>query len=359
MRMAEAHPPKRAHEEFFLPDFCSGPVVLVVILIAELVAFLLVIARHLPGEGVPLWLDLARISLFLQWIGLTSAAVLCSARKPLARMPLRGAAAVSFALLLITTGVLSEIAYELSTYTGIGHGLLPLNHAGFVLRNLIICAIVSVLMLRYFYVQHQWKRNVQREARARIEALQSRIRPHFLFNSMNTIAALIHSTPDLAERTLEDLADLLRASLRQTAPTVTLADEIAMTRQYQHIEELRLGERLKVNWQMDGLPQDAHVPQLMLQPLLENAIYHGIETQSESGVVQILGTRELDTLHIEIRNPLPPAEAPRRRRGNKIALNNVRQRLELAWPGRASLSVKAADGLYRVLLHFPYENQAP
>ncbi len=358
MHMAKSDSAKTAPEEFFLPDFCSAPVVLVVILIAELTAFVLVIARHLPGEGTVLWLDLARISLFLQWIGLTSAGVLCATRKFLMRMPLRRAAAVSFILLLITTGVLSEIAFRLSNYTGIGQTFLPLSHTGFVLRNLLICVIVSILVLRYFYVQHQWKRNVQREARARIEALQARIHPHFLFNSINTIAALIRSNPDLAERTIEDLADLFRASLKKTSPTVTLAEEMAMAQQYQRIEELRLGERLKVNWQTDALPVDAHVPQLLLQPLLENAIYHGIETQPHGGTVEVLGTRDADILNIEISNPLPPENAPRRH-GNQMAMENVRQRLMLAWPERASLSVNTADGFYRVCLCFPYERQAP
>ncbi|MGH8378951.1 MAG: sensor histidine kinase [Gammaproteobacteria bacterium] len=355
--MAITAPAKPVSEEFFLPDFCSGPVVLVVILIAELTAFVLVIARHLPGEGVALWLDLARISLFLQWIGLTSAGVLCALRKPLARMPLRRAAIVSFVLLIITTGVLSEIAYDLSTYTGVGQGFFPLSHVGFLLRNLIICTIVSILVLRYFYLQYQWKRNLQRETRARIEVLQSRIRPHFLFNSMNTIAALIHSTPDMAVRTIEDLADLFRASLKQTNPMVSLANELAITRQYQRIEELRLGDRLTVNWQIDALPTDAYVPQLMLQPLLENAIYHGIEPQPRGGTVDVHGVYDGATLSIEISNPLPPAGSTRRH-GNQMALDNVRQRLVLAWPDRASLSITADDGVYRVHLHFPYVDHA-
>ena len=352
--MANTEAVKPVSGEFFLPDFCSAPVVLVVVLIAELTAFVLVIARNLPGEGTALWLDLARISLFLQWIGLTSAGVLCAMHKLLMRMPLRHAASVSFVLLLITTGVLSEIAYELSRYTGIGQSILPGSHAGFLLRNLIICAIVSVLVLRYFYVQYQWKSNVQREARARIEVLQSRIRPHFLFNSMNTIAALIHNTPDMAVRTIEDLSDLFRASLKQTSPMVSLSDEMAITRQYLRIEELRLGERLKVNWQIDALPMDAHVPQLMLQPLLENAIYHGIETQPHGGVVEVHGRCDAQTLNIEISNPLPPEGAPRRR-GNQMALDNVRQRLVLAWPDRATLDINTDAGMYRVHLRFPYE----
>ncbi|MGH8363318.1 MAG: sensor histidine kinase, partial [Gammaproteobacteria bacterium] len=276
----------------------------------------------------------------------------------LRRMPLRHAAGVSFVLLLITTGVLSEVAFELARHTGIGEGFLPDSHAGFLLRNLIICAIVSVLVLRYFYVQHQWKANVQREARARIEVLQSRIRPHFLFNSMNTIAALIRSTPDMAERTIEDLSDLFRASLKQTSPMVPLSEELAITRQYLRIEELRLGERLKINWQIDALPVDANVPQLMLQPLLENAIYHGIETQAYGGTVDVVGRFDAGTVSILISNPLPPEGAPRRR-GNQMALDNVRQRLGLAWPEGANLDAQAAAGVYRVHLSFPYESHTP
>lgn len=358
MGMARSQRSQAPQEDYFLPDFCSGPVVLVVVLIVELVAFLLVIARYVPGEGINLWLYLARLSLFLQWIGLTSAGVLCAARKPLARVPLRQAVTASFVLLLITTGVLSEIAFRLASYTGIGRAFMPLDHAGFLLRNLLICAIVSMLLLRYFYVQYQWKRNVQSEARARIEALQARIHPHFLFNSINTIAALIRSNPERAEHTIMDLADLFRASLKKTSPMVTLAEEIAMAQQYQRIEELRLGERLKVNWRTDSLPADAHVPQLMLQPLLENAIYHGIETQPRGGTVEVQGSREADTLSIEISNPLPPSNAPRRH-GNQMAMENVRQRLMLAWPGLASLKVNNSGGFYRVCVRFPYDKLMP
>lgn len=343
--------------DFFLPDFCSAPVVLVVVLIAELTAFVLVIARHLPDEGTLLWLDLARISLFLQWIALSSAAALCLARNPLARIPQRFAALASYGLLLAVTAALSEIAFQLSNYTGIGHELLPTSHAGFVTRNLIVCAIISALMLRYFYIQYQWKRNVQREARSRIEALQARIRPHFLFNSMNTIASLIRGRPELAERAVEDLADLFRASLTESAH-VSLKEEVALTKQYLDIETLRLGDRLRVSWQIDALPLDAGLPRLTLQPLLENAIYHGVETLAEGGEVEIAGRLQDAMLHISIRNPLPPDHA-RRRHGNQMALDNVHERLALAWPGRASVEVESSGDHFRVYVHLPYEPLVP
>ena len=352
--MAEPRAVAHHADDFFIPQLCSGPVVLVVVLIAELTAFVLAIAKHLPGEGVPLWLDLARISLFLQWIALTSSGILCLLRTRLMRMSTRQAVALSYGLLLTATLVMSELAFQLANNTGIGQELLPASHAGFVLRNLMICAIVSALVLRYFYVIHQWRSNVRREASARFEALQARIRPHFLFNSMNTIAALIRGKPELAERAVEDLSDLFRASLADAAASVPLAEEVSVAKQYADIEALRLGERLRLDWRLDGIPQDALLPRLTLQPLIENAIYHGIEPLADGGTVSVAGACRDGMVSIEIRNPVPPEPLPARR-GQQMALDNVRERLQLAWPGRAQLEHARSAEQYCVRLSFPYE----
>jgi two-component system sensor histidine kinase AlgZ len=344
--------------DFFLPELCSGPVVLVVVLIAELTAFILTLAKHLPDEGMVLWVELARISLFLQWIALTSTGVLCVSRRYLVRMPLRRAATLSYLLLLVVTLVMSEIAFRLSMNTGAGRELLPASHTGFVLRNLAICAIVSALVLRYFYVLHQWRSNVQREAGARFEILQARIRPHFLFNSMNTIAALIRGRPELAERAIEDLSDLFRASLSDSGEHVSLSEELSLAKQYAEIETLRLGDRLTLDWRLDGVPEDASLPRLTLQPLIENAIYHGIEPRDQGGCVQVTGGRDGGLLHIEIRNPLPPEGTPGRS-GKRMALDNVRERLGLSWPGRARLEQERTPEEFCVRLTFPYEVKQP
>jgi two-component system sensor histidine kinase AlgZ len=353
--MAAPVVPKTPDDDFFLPQLCSGAVVLVVVVIAELTAFVLTIAKHTPDEGVPLWLDLARISLFLQWIALTSSGLLCALRPRLMRMPLRQALLACFGLLLAVTLCMSEIAYQLTQNTGIGQELLPASHGGFVLRNLFICAIVSALVLRYFYVLQQWKSNVRREASTRFEVLQARIRPHFLFNSMNTIAALIRGKPELAERAVEDLSDLFRASLADSSARIPLGEELAITRQYADIEALRLGERLQIEWRLDGVPEDARLPRLTLQPLIENAIYHGIEPRGEGGTVRVSGRLADGVVELEIRNPLP-ADGASGRSGRQMALENVRERLGLAWPGRADLEHGREGGGYYVRLRFPYES---
>jgi two-component system sensor histidine kinase AlgZ len=201
-------------------------------------------------------------------------------------------------------------------------------------------------------VQHQWRRNVQAEARARLQALQSRIRPHFLFNSMNTIAGLTRERPELAEEVVEDLADLFRAGLADSRQRVGLGEEIEMARRYLRIEALRLGDRLRVDWRIGDLPLDLPVPPLILQPLLENAVYHGIEPRAEGGEIRVEGRREGGAVVFVLRNPVHGA-APRRREGHRMALENIRQRLALAYGDEGALTVRSTDGVFEVRIRLP------
>jgi two-component system sensor histidine kinase AlgZ len=263
---------------------------------------------------------------------------------------------VALLLIVFTVGLVSEGVYWLGRWwegrLGVPSGLFPSRHWPFLLPNLGIAAIVGGLTLRYFYVAHEWKRNVELEARSRIRALQARIRPHFLFNSLNTIASLTRSAPERAEEAIEDLADLFRVSLAESRAQITLREELEVARLYQRMEQLRLGDRLQVRWHVGELPPHAIVPSLLLQPLLENAIGHGIEPLPEGGVVTVDGRLDGDDVVIEIANPV--SETARAvRSGNRMALDNIRQRLELAFPGRASVEVADSDATYKVTLRFP------
>ena len=212
------------------------------------------------------------------------------------------------------------------------------------------------LALRYFYVSHHWRRSIELRAAARVHALQARIRPHFLFNSMNTIAALTRSNPSRAEQAVQDLADLFRAALSDKRDVITLAEELDVARTYQRMEQLRLGERLQVQWNTDALPTNALVPGLMLQPLLENAIYHGIEPRAEGGTVTITGEVSGDLVTLVVRNPLDPA--PGLREGNRLALANIRERLSLMYGERALMKSGRFDDEYIVTLRFPLIERA-
>jgi two-component system sensor histidine kinase AlgZ len=270
---------------------------------------------------------------------------------------LRASTGVALGLLVGTVFVVSEIVFWFGVYwadrLGVPFRLFPHSHNAFVLPSVLIAAIVGALALRYFYVTNQWRRSVELEARSRVMALQARIRPHFLFNSMNTIAALTRSDPMRAEEAVEDLADLFRASLAESRGWISLREEIEIAQTYQRIEQLRLGSRLSVGWRLDGLPLRARVPSLLLQPLLENAIGHGIEPLPEGGHVEIAGSIADDgRLTIDITNP--KTAAPRSARtGLGMALDNIRERLELAYPGRSSVTVEDGADTFRVRLQFP------
>jgi two-component system sensor histidine kinase AlgZ len=228
----------------------------------------------------------------------------------------------------------------------------PQNRWYFLSSNVVVGTIMTGLALRYFYVSHQWQRNVESEARTRIHALQARIRPHFLFNSMNTIAELTRTNPKAAEAAVENLSDLFRASLADSQKLIPLAQELEITRVYQEMEQQRLGDRLIVRWQLDGLPQQARIPSLTLQPLLENAIYHGVEPLPDVGVVEIEGRRKGDMIYLSVRNPLPIKKF-KSEAGNQIALENIRERLELAFGSSASLSRAIDQTHYQVSIAFP------
>jgi len=354
--MPEPQDQRGGSADFYLPDLCTASMVFGIVLIAELVAIILSLARFQSMQGF--WTDLGKSSLFLLWIGLGTALVLCQARPHLVRLSVERASAICLFLIVATTALVSEAAFWAGSIGGGGDSILSASHFEFVVPNLAIGLIVGALVLRYMYVNHQWKRNVQMEARSRIEALQARIRPHFLFNSMNTIAALTRSSPETAEQAVEDLADLFRASLREKRTQIPLQEELEVARLYQRIEQLRLGERLTVRWDTDGLPMNLLVPSLIIQPLLENAIYHGIEPLAEGGTVTISGSADRQRVIVTIANPLPAGTQPARQRGNQMALLNIEQRLELAYQGRASLNVQKTADQYRVTLEFPRKERA-
>ncbi|QKQ25543.1 sensor histidine kinase [Candidatus Reidiella endopervernicosa] len=263
----------------FLPDFCERGRVLAVVVAAEL--FAIVLALMLPSLSGDRWNELALLSLYIQWIALSSAGLLCLLRGLISRLGNRLAATASYLVLLVVVALFSEIAFQGLRFFTIGLSLTVPDHFDFWSRNFIIGALLSGAILRYFYVQHQLRQKHRAEAEARLEALQARIRPHFLFNSLNTVAALTRTHPAEAEAAVHDLADLFRATLKEGRTLINFDDELALVRSYLDIEQLRLGDRLQVEWSVDGLPEGLQIPLLTLQPLVENAVYHGVEPRTD------------------------------------------------------------------------------
>ena len=351
--MASAPEADARYSQAYLPDFCAAGTILVVLLVAELVAIVLTLASSAPGAFLT---ELSKVSMYLLWLALLGSALMCRIRPWAEQQGNTQAFVVIFVLLEIMCLVLAEVTYRLTVRFGEAV-IIDDTHAGFLLRTFAISSIVIALAMRYLYVASEWRRSIVLEAQARISALQALIRPHFLFNSMNTIAALTRSDPKLAEEAVEDLAGLLRANLSATKNRTTVQEEIEVASIYQRIEKHRLGDRLTVCWDVADLPLSALMPSLTIQPLLENAIYHGIEMLPDGGVVNVSGKRVADDLRIDINNPVPPNHLGREG-GHQMAMDNIRQRFELAYGNRATVEVYETENDYSVRLQFPCEERA-
>ena len=332
-----------------IPDFCRGPALLSLVFIMELVAVVLTLAG---GSSAAIFDRFILLSLYLQWMGFSSAAVLCGARKRLRHAPPRVMFPVAWVLLLAVTLLISTAGYEILLRLDVGFASKPEPHFSFLFRHFCIGAIVSLLVLRLFWIQHQWRAQVRAEGQARYQALQARIRPHFLFNSLNSIAALAGTRPQDAERLTEDLSELMRAGLDQRSRLAPLADELTLVRAYLRIEQARLGERLKVEWAVAEDTQSLDVPLLSVQPLVENAIYHGVERRAGVSTVHIAAHRRDNALVIEIRNPKPEAGAAAHS-GQQIAVDNIAQRLALIYGEQASLTLGEEGEQFVACLRLP------
>ena len=260
----------------------------------------------------------------------------------LLRLPYWGGfAAVVVLVVAIAAGYLMAVAQLIEPVTGL-------------VNTLVLSALLAIALL--IYLRLLTKAHSPALAEARLQALQARIRPHFLFNSLNAVLTLIRKDPKRAERSLEDLADLFRTLMSDGRTFVRLADEISLLERYAGIEQLRLGERLRITWDLDGAPADALLPPLVLQPLLENAVYHGVEPGTGTSDVVVRITKRGDRVLAQIENPY--LEAEMQRAGNRMALENIRERLQLFFDAEARLAIKAEDGRYRVELEIPYKVRA-
>ncbi|HEY8567829.1 sensor histidine kinase [Microbulbifer sp.] len=348
----------------FLPDLCGVTGVAALVLIGELLALVLVLA----SDGIhPFnWQRLGLVSLTVQWVILPAAAILCRLRPRLARLPHKLAAALSYSTVLaVLLAVLLAQHWWMADMEGVAMDLWTL------LSNFLVGAICAGVVLRYAYVQQQLHNQQQAELGARIDALQSRIRPHFLFNSMNSLASLIAVDAERAEKLVEDLSALFRASLADSK-LVPLEQEVALARRYLEIESLRLGDRLQQEWQIGELPTDAQLPSMLLQPLLENAVLHGIARLRSGGKIEIairqevasrqnvIGSRTPELL-LSIQNPVAVSEAemsPGVSTGNGMAMENIRQRLSAFYGNRFRFTAEVRDGErgkeYRVELRLPF-----
>jgi two-component system, LytTR family, sensor histidine kinase AlgZ len=352
--------PESTARRLLLPDFCTPRAMLAVLLIVTLTA--LVMALSAAEFGAIFWLGLARNILFLVWVGVAGAAALCRLRPHIAARSAMGGSLIVLGTMLVLVAILSTVASLIMSSSYLNPegllGVAPERNWLFLARNMLIGLIVSGFALRYFYVSQQWRLNIESQARSRVNALQARIRPHFLYNSMNTIASLTRSDPARAEEAVQDLADLFRANLSEKRSLITLKEELESARIYQRIEQLRMGERLRVRWNVKELPMRALIPALTVQPLLENAIGHGVEHLEGGGEVIVEGSSADGTVLLRVRNPMP-LDSTAQRSGHGIALDNIHERLTLLFGVNAAVTSGREGDEFSVELRFPEIYESP
>jgi len=352
--------PKIDESDHFLPNFCEGRMVLNVIVIAEMLALIISLVMPVPSIFFDNYFEaLLQISVFIQWIALAGAAGLCLARPYLHRLPNHRALITAYLLLLLITLLVNESAVWILYASGKIGTPRPDWYAHLHFQNLSVSAIIYALVLGYFLTKQELKQRTASEARSRIEALQSRIRPHFVFNAMNIIASLTRSDPKKAEAAIEDMSELFRMMLNNEETMVPVNKEIEVAKKYLALEALRLDNRLNVVWDIGKFPRKAIMPTLTLQPLLENAITLGIEPLPGGGTLSIRLWEDQDRIHIRIINPVSKTRPKKSAEQRESTLDNVRQRFNSHYGDQATIETRRQDGQFIISMSLPVRAATP
>ncbi len=342
----------------WLPDLCRLTRLATMLGVAELVVLLIALAPDGGADWTPS--RFVSASGFALWLALTVSVLLCVSRARLSQLPkaLGGGLAIVLAGVVAAIGAVMLYAIDDSLGTGLVPGAVSARR--FALGSAAITALIVAIVLRYLYAVDGWQAQVRASARAEADALQARIKPHFLFNSMNTIVGLVRRDPEVAERAVLDLSDLFRAALGAGEDDSSLAEEVALAERYLAIEQLRLGQRLQVRWQREEpLPWSQPLPRLVLQPLLENAVLHGVSRLPGGGRIDIGLQQHGDELRVWVRNPAPPPrEQDAANGGAQHAHRNIDQRLAYAYGKRARMAGRWDEGYYQAEFRVPLGGEA-
>ncbi len=333
-----------------MPDWCNAGVELRVLAVVNLVVLTVdMIGASSRGNGLTAFVESCSL---VEPVALGSLVVLCGLRRYAARI---APARQRLACAVVPAAMAALVLQLLLRFDSFAGGLPHLTRIG----GILVSALFGAALQHYFELRTRAYSPALSEAR--LQALQARIRPHFLFNSLNAVLSLIRSEPRRAETALEDLAELFRVLMRDGRERTSLHDEIRLCKQYLSIEKIRLGERLQVAWDTSGIHDDAlrnaQIPALLLQPLLENAVYHGIEQSARSGTIGITVRRARDLIHIVIVNPFHGERSAAL--GNHMALDNIRSRLALLYDVEAQLTTAVVAGQFEVRMQIPYVKAAP
>jgi len=358
-----------------LPNFRNLGIILRILVISNGLAILQAIMLANAWEDV--LQRIMQIATLFSPVLFTSLLLLWIVQPWLNRLPYRHGILATMAIVVVLVLSIYEFGGEL--YSPSGNSKYYFDEARYILLSVTVCGI----LLLYFRLRAKMLTRALHEAR--LQVLRARIRPHFLFNTINAVLGIVRTQPKQAETALEDMADLFRVAMSDARDLVPLHREIRLSKQYIALEQLRMGERLSVDWQIHEVPENALIPPLLLQPLLENAVYHGIEPLTQGGTITVVLRLERDGIRLSVGNPhvsnsaltknlqnagdsrkvYEPAKSTpldvdiRRRPNNKMALLNIRERLDLLFDAEASYQVENGNNFYRVEIVLPYIKERP
>lgn len=343
MRKRSAHANPGASQNAYggaLPNFRNLGILLRILLSVNAVALLAVIIKSPTLAEISA--QLMEVAALVEPLLILTLVVLYLLNNVLARLSY---ATAVIAVIVLTLALTTMLYFSTRRY-------LPVDVSG-IERYWLLVGLVTAMLLCYFELRGRALSPALSEAR--LQALQARIRPHFLFNSITAVLSLIREEPKRAEIALEDMAELFRVLMADNRELTPLRREVELCKQYLNLEQLRLGERLQIEWHIDNMPADALIPPLVLQPLLENAVYHGIEPRTEPGIVSINIYASRDEVHAVLRNPY--ALQGNHHAGNKMAIGNIRERLQLHFDAEASLTSRVTGDAYQVHIVMPYRRE--
>ena len=335
------------HTGNFLPDFTKGTSIVNLMLLIELV--ILMLELSIDSNFDIDWQLVGVRSFFVQIAVLSSVAINGIL---LSFYPQGGNFKIAlFALISVTTAtlaisVLSQIIFP---------GVFP-NEYLWLLRNLSIAFLLTSILLRYFFILNRIKILERNNIESSLDSLRARIRPHFLFNALNSIASLIFVDQKKAEKALENLASLFRSSLKTSELYETVNQEIERCELYLAIEALRFGDRLKVKWTLDEEVHSLPMPAMILQPLIENSVYHGISELPKGGTIRVNLALVNQNVLLDIENPMSEDKACNP--GLNIALDNIARRLKALYADSVNFTISIDSGMFSVQLRYPIVNQA-
>ena len=334
----------RQIKKFQLPDLCRNSAILMTIVMSQVFTIMI----YLVQDAQLSFIHFCLLALYLLWNFLGSSALLCACRPWLKQRTLPTGFIISFLLCISIFAVIEFISCKL---------VLPYIdihwHWQNIIRHFIIASIFIVLILRFFLLLDMLEQRSQSEIKARIQSLQSRIQPHFLFNSLNTIAELTATNPEQAEKAIYSLSSLFRSSLSDAEQAHSMQAEIDLCKQYIELERWRLGERLRLDWQVDAVSLDkVMVPRLILQPLIENAVLHGVQSNEQGGDVKIRLFEKRAYVEIEVANSYDD-KVTQRKKGAGIALDNLQERLYAIYDDKHGFKASEEKDIFKVKLRLP------